>query len=65
MKFRVEKASGGESYDCEINTMDELLKLAEEYAEPMTPDKPQDVIVAFGGWGRDCPTIVIYDDYVE
>jgi len=65
MEFRISKASGGEYEETrEINTVEDLKKLAEEH--PTKTGDPEDLIVLFNGWGvRGVPTIVIYDDYIE
>ena len=65
MEFRIRKASGCEYEERrEINTVEDLKKLAEEH--PTKAGAPEDLIVSFDGWGsRGVPTIVIYDDYIE
>ena len=64
MEFRVRKASGGEYEERrEINTVEDLKKLAEEH--PTKAGDPECLIVAFNGWCRSEPTIVVYDDYIE
>ena len=65
MEFRIRKASGGEYEERrEINTVEDLKKLAEEH--PKETGAPEDLVVMFNGWGgRGVPTIVIYDDYIE
>ena len=65
MEFRIRKASCGEYEERrEINTVEDLKKLAEEH--PTKTGAPEDLVVLFNGWGRlGVPTIVIYDDYIE
>ena len=65
MEFRIRKASGGEYEERrEINTVEDLKKLAEEH--PTKTGAPEDLVVMFNGWScRGVPTIVIYDDYIE
>ena len=64
MEFRVIKASDiGFEEHREISTVEDLKKLAEEH--PTKKGDPEELIVAFSGWGIPVPTIVIYDDYIE
>lgn len=65
MEFIITKASGGEYEERrEINTVEDLKKLAEEH--PTKTGAPEDLVVLFYGWDRRGePTIVIYDDYIE
>ena len=65
MEFVIRKASGGMDEERrEINTVEDLKKLAEEH--PTKTGAPEDLVVLFNGWGiRGVPTIVIYDDYLE
>ena len=65
MKFKVIKASSSEYEERrEINTVEDLKKLAEEH--PTKTGAPEDLVVLFYGWSRRGePTIVIYDDYIE
>ena len=65
MEFKVTKASSSEYEEIrEINTVEDLKKLAEEH--PTNTGAPEDLVVLFYGWGRrGVPTIVIYDDYIE
>lgn len=64
MEFRIVKASGGEYKERrEINTVEDLKKLAEEH--PKTTGDPEDLIVKFNAWGSGVPAIVIYDDNIE
>ena len=66
MEFVIRKASGGEYEERrEINTVEDLKKLAEEHPAYKT-GAPEDLVVSFDGWGiRGVPMIVIYDDYIE
>ena len=51
MKFRLEKASDwGFEKEVEINTLEELMALVEEYGEDLVINKER---------------IIIYDDYLE
>lgn len=62
MEFSIRKASDGEYEERrEINTVEDLKKLAEEH--PTKTGAPEDLVVVFYGW--NVPTIVIYDDYIE
>ena len=65
MIFNIRKAS--DNYFAEkreIQTIDELKKLAKEFAEP--GDEFQNLIINFdGGIFEKEPEITIYDDYVE
>lgn len=65
MEFIITKASCTEYKERrEINTVEDLKKLAEEH--PTKTGAPEDLIVLFNGWGgRGVPMIVIYDDYIE
>ena len=65
MEFVIRKASGGMDEERrEINTVEDLKKLAEEHSTKTGAS--EDLVVSFGGWGiRGVPTIVIYDDYIE
>ena len=65
MEFKIMKASSGKYEERrEINTVEDLKKLAEEH--PTKTGAPEDLVVMFNGWGiRGVPTIVIYDDYIE
>lgn len=64
MEFRIIKASGGEYEERrEINTVEDLKKLAEEH--PTKAGDPEALVVTFNGWGQPGPTIVVYDDYIE
>lgn len=65
MEFKIRKASGGEYEEKrEINTVEDLKKLAEEH--PTETGDPENLVVLFNGWGgRGVPTIVIYDDFIE
>ena len=51
MEFRIRKASGGEYEERrEINTVEDLKKLAEEH--PTETGDPEDLVVLFNGWGK-------------
>ncbi len=65
MEFRIRRLSISEYEERrEINTVEDLKKLAEEH--PTKTGAPEDLLVLFNGWGsRGVPTIVIYDDYIE
>lgn len=65
MKFRIRQLSVSEYEERrEINTVDDLKKLAEEH--PTKTGAPEDLLVLFNGWGsRGVPTIVVYDDYID
>ena len=65
MEFKIMKASDlGYEERREINTVEDLKKLAEEH--PTKQGRPEALVLAFNGWGEDGdPTIVIYDDYIE
>lgn len=65
MKFIIRKLSCGEYEERrEINTVEDLEKLAEEH--PTKTGAPEDLFVLFNGWGsRGVPTIVIYDDSID
>lgn len=65
MEFKIMKASSGKYEERrEINTVEDLKKLAEEH--PTKQGRPEDLILMFNGWsGNGDPTIVIYDDYIE
>ena len=65
MEFRIRKASDVEYEERrEINTVEDLKKLAEEH--PTRTGDPEDLVVLFyGGGRRGVPTIGIYDDYIE
>lgn len=65
MEFKIMKASDlGYEESREINTVEDLKKLAEEH--PTKTGAPEDLVLMFNGWGGvGDPTIVIYDDYIE
>ena len=65
MKFRIRKLSVSEYEERrEINTVEDLKKLAEEHATKQ--GRPEDLVLMFNGWsGSGDPMIVIYDDYIE
>ena len=64
MEFVIMKASGGDEERCEINTVEDLKKLAEEH--PTEAGDPECLVVDFNGWSiSGMPTIVIYDNYIE
>lgn len=65
MEFIIMKASDlGYEEKREINTVEDLKKLAEEH--PTKTGAPEDLIVMFNGCGTPgVPTIMIYDDYIE
>ena len=65
MEFRIIKASDGEYKERrEINTVEDLKKLAEEH--PTEQGKPEALVLLFNGWsGNGDPMIMIYDDYIE
>jgi len=65
MEFRIVKASCDKYKEKrEINTVEDLKKLAEEH--PTKAGDPEHLVVAFSGWNTyGVPTIVIYDDYIE
>lgn len=65
MKFKIMKASDlGHEESREINTVKDLLNLAEEHHTKQ--GRPEDLVLMFNGWGGvGDPTIVIYDDYIE
>ena len=65
MEFKIMKASDlGYEERREINTVEDLKKLAEEH--PTKAGDPECLVVAFNGWSiHGVPTIVIYDDYIE
>lgn len=65
MEFEIMKASDlGYEESREINTVEDLKKLAKEH--PKKTGAPEDLVVLFDGWGSPgVPTIVIYDDYIE
>ena len=65
MEFTIMKASNlGYEERREVNTVEDLKKLAEEHSTKTGAS--EDLVVSFGGWGiRGVPTIVIYDDYLE
>lgn len=65
MEFIIMKASElGYEERREINTVEDLKKLAEEH--PTETGAPENLVVYFDGFGSSgVPTIVIYDDYIE
>lgn len=65
MNFNIRKASDDNFEEKrEILTIDELKKLAKEFAEP--GNEYQNLIIYFsGGFFTKEPEIWIYDDYVE
>lgn len=64
MIFKIQRASHlfGNPEERDIQTLEDLRKLAEEYAPPGY--KYEDLIIDFGVY-NDTPNITIYDDYIE
>lgn len=66
MKFIVTKVSDSLfNEEREINTIDDLKKLAEEHPGWHGHGEMKDLIVNFGWEKHPQPTIIIYDDYIE
>jgi len=66
MKFVVKKVSDWRfSEEREINTVDDLKKLAEEHPGWHGNGENKDLIINFGDEDHPQPTITIYDDYIE
>lgn len=66
MKFVVTKVSDWRfNEEREINTIDDLKKLAEEHPGWHGSGESKDLIIHFGDKGHPQQTITIYDDYIE
>lgn len=66
MKFIVTKVSDWRfNEEREINTVDDLKKLAEEHPGWHGNGESKDLIIHFGDKEHPQPTITIYDDYIE
>lgn len=66
MKFVVKKVSDWKfNEEREINTVNDLKKLAEEHPGWHGKGESKDLIINFGWKEHPQPTITIYDDYIE
>ena len=65
MEFIIDWSTGGKmgarmSNKREIRTVEDLKKLAEEYAD--SKGRPADLMISFDGWGPGDPTIEIHNE---